>query len=63
MPMINIKLAEGKSLFLPSTRTLMEKGKVYAVQANQFWNRRIHDGDVLVVEQKSKKKKSTDKEK
>lgn len=58
MAEIKIKLADGRKLFFPLTRTLMKEGKIYTVQAYQFWNRRISDGDVIQVTQKSSKTQS-----
>ena len=55
MAEIKVKLAEGRSLFLPLTRIPMKRDKIYTVQAHSFWNRRLNDGDVMQVTSKSNK--------
>lgn len=62
MAEIKVKLAEGRSLFLPLTRIPMKKDKVYTVQAHSFWNRRLNDGDVTQVTSKSNKTETNESE-
>lgn len=53
MNSIDIKLGKGRKLFHPATRVLMVEEVVYTIQPNQFWNRRIKDGDVILIKQKN----------
>lgn len=45
-----IKLKEGLQLKNPRDNMLMKSGETYYVPMNQFWLRRLHDGDCFLAE-------------
>ena len=46
----HVKLGEGRSLFHPNTRILIKKDEKFYVPVIQFWNRRLKDGDLVLVD-------------
>lgn len=49
---MTIELCEGRRVRDPKTNWVLEVGKPYKVEKNQFWFRRIDAGDVKLFEKK-----------
>jgi hypothetical protein len=48
---MKVRLAEGRALRDPVTKTLMNPDQVIDVPNSMYWVRRVRDGDVVVVEE------------
>lgn len=44
-----VKLVPGHAVRDPATMRLLVEDKVHYVEDNQFWHRRLRDGDVVVI--------------
>jgi hypothetical protein len=52
---MKVKLAEGRALRDPLTKTLMKPDEVRDVPNSMYWIRRVRDGDVVVVEEQERR--------
>ena len=59
---ITIKMNPGNSLFIPETNKLLKPGESIKVTKNTFWNRRVKDGSVTIITEKSAFKTADKKE-
>lgn len=57
---MKVRLAEGRALRDPVTKTLMNPDEVIDVPNSMYWVRRVRDGDVVVVVEEDGRERGQD---